>query len=144
MAIKVVWGITGAGDLIRETVGVMASLAESMDIEVTVVLSKAAATVVKWYGLTEALNRVSEKVRVEKDANTPFIVGPLQTGKYDGLLVAPATGNTVAKIAAGIADTLVTNAVAQTNKALIPVFILPVDRKKGPPPPPSPMERKWC
>ena len=43
----------------------------------------------------------------------------------------PATANTVAKIVVGIADTLVTNAVAQANKADIPIYIFPVDQKPG-------------
>ena len=47
------------------------------------------------------------------------------------LIIAPATANTVAKIVRGIADTLVTNAVAQTAKGETPIYILPVDRQKG-------------
>lgn len=47
------------------------------------------------------------------------------------LIIAPATANTVAKIVHGIADTLVTNAVSQTAKGDTPIYILPVDRKKG-------------
>jgi flavoprotein len=45
--------------------------------------------------------------------------------------VAPATGNTVAKIVNGIADTLITNAVSQAMKGGIQVIILPVDQKSG-------------
>jgi flavoprotein len=67
----------------------------------------------------------------EKDANTPFIVAGLQTKKYDALLVAPLTANSTAKIALGISDTLVTNAVAQANKAAVPIYTLPVDQKPG-------------
>ncbi|MCP8321658.1 MAG: archaeoflavoprotein AfpA, partial [archaeon] len=36
---------------------------------------------------------------------------------------------TVAKIVNGIADTLVTNAVAQAQKGNVPVYILPSDRE---------------
>ena len=39
------------------------------------------------------------------------ITGRLSLGKYDLLIVTPATANTVAKIVHGISDTLVTNAV---------------------------------
>jgi flavoprotein len=52
-------------------------------------------------------------------------------GYYDFLLIAPATANTVAKIVYGIADTLVTNAVSQTAKGKTPIFVLPVDQKRG-------------
>jgi len=62
------------------------------------------------------LLEISKRVLVEVDANTPFIAGPLQVGRYHSLLIAPATANTVAKIVHGIADTLLTNAVAQTQK----------------------------
>lgn len=55
----------------------------------------------------------------------------LLLGRYDLLIIAPATANTVAKIAHGIADTLVTNAVAQTAKGGTPIYILPVDLKRG-------------
>ena len=131
MTVKIVWGITGAGDLIQETVAVMHELVTTMELKVTIVLSKAGIQVVKWYKLANSLDCISDSVQIEKDANRPFIVGPLQTGKYDGLLVAPATANTVAKIVTGIADTLITNAVAQTNKSRVPIFILPVDLKSG-------------
>ena len=68
---------------------------------------------------------------VEKDANTPFISGMLQTGKYDLLMVAPVTGNTVAKIAVGIADTLISNAAIQAVKGFVPVYLMPVDYRAG-------------
>jgi flavoprotein len=70
-------------------------------------------------------------VFIEEDANTPFIVGPLQIGQYNCLLVAPATANTVAKVVNGIADTIITNAISQTNKTTTPIYILPVDQKHG-------------
>ncbi|MBW2368551.1 MAG: archaeoflavoprotein AfpA [Deltaproteobacteria bacterium] len=126
---RIVWGITGAGDLLPEIVGVMQEVVERNNVVVTAVLSKPAVMVVKWYKLWHRLNDLTDDVLIEKDANTPFIVGPLQTGKYDRLLVAPATANSVAKIVTGIADTLITNAVSQTNKTRIPIYILPVDRE---------------
>ena len=43
----------------------------------------------------------------------------------------PATANTVAKIAYGIADTLITNAVSQAMKTAVPIYIYPVDQKPG-------------
>lgn len=49
---------------------------------------------------------------VEKGSNAPFVAGPLQVGYYPLFFVSPATANTVAKIAYGIADTLITNCFA--------------------------------
>jgi archaeoflavoprotein AfpA len=131
MPLKIVWGITGSGDLISEVFEVMNELSRHKDMEITSVLSKAAIKVVNWYKLSDKLNSISKKVLVEKDSNTPFIVGPLQTGQFDCLLVAPATANTVAKVVNGIADTLITNAISQTNKTSVGIYILPVDQKKG-------------
>jgi flavoprotein len=58
-------------------------------------------------------------------------VGDLQLGKYDFLLIMPSTSNTVGKIAAGISDTLLSNAAAQAMKGNVPVYIFPADQKKG-------------
>ena len=131
MPAKIVWGITGSGDLISEVFAVMDELAQEKELEITAVLSKAAVKVVTWYKLKDKLNSIAKKVLIEEDANTPFIVGPLQTGHFDCLLVAPATANTVAKVVNGIADTIITNAISQTNKTNINIYILPVDQKKG-------------
>jgi len=131
MALKIAWGITGSGDLMPETVAAMSALRESHDVEITAVLSKAAVKVVRWYKLTETVESFTKSVLVEEDANTPFIVGKLQIGRFDCFVVAPATANTVAKIAHGIADTIITNAVAQTAKSDTPIYILPVDQREG-------------
>jgi archaeoflavoprotein AfpA len=131
MPARIVWGITGSGDLISEIFAVMDELTQEKGLEITAVLSKAAVKVVNWYKLTDKLHSIARKVLVEEDANTPFIVGPLQTGQFDCLLVAPATANTVAKVVNGIADTIITNAISQTNKTNINIYILPVDQKKG-------------
>ncbi|NLD37885.1 MAG: archaeoflavoprotein AfpA [Desulfatiglans sp.] len=131
MTVNIAWGITGAGDLLNEVFDVMEGLSGHDDIKITAIVSKAGESVLKWYKLTERLNSITEKVLIEKDANTPFIAGPLQTGKYQCLVVAPATANTVAKLVHGIADTLLTNCVSMTNKAGREVFILPVDKERG-------------
>jgi archaeoflavoprotein AfpA len=130
MAARIVWGITGSGDLIGEVFEVMSDCAEG-GLEITSVLSKAAVKVVNWYKLRDKLDKISKKVFEEEDANTPFIVGPLQTGEFDCLLIAPATANTVAKVVRGIADTIITNAISQTNKTNTPIYILPVDLAEG-------------
>jgi flavoprotein len=46
-------------------------------------------------------------------------------------LVAPVTANTTAKIACGIGDTLLSNAVAQGAKTRMPIYIYPPDNKPG-------------
>ena len=114
--VRLAWAITGAGDLIAGIFEAMQYLKNSGNFKITALVSKAAVKVLKAYRLWDTLPEIADKVKVEKDANTPFVVGALQTKKYDALLVAPVTGNSAAKIAHGIADTLITNAVAMTTR----------------------------
>ena len=88
---RIVWGITGAGDLINETLEVMKGLKEAYkgSVEIEVYLSKAGKQVLRFYRLGDALRDFFNKVQVERDANTPFITGGLQTGRFDFLLLAP-------------------------------------------------------
>lgn len=131
MTLKVVWGISGSGDKMPETVATMAAVRERLDLEITAAISVAGEVVLRWYKLRETVDQIATSVKVEKHANSPFITGPLQIGKYDCLLVAPATANTVAKIAHGIEDTMLTNAVGQTAKSETPIYIMPVDLHPG-------------
>lgn len=130
---KVAWGITGAGDKIAEYLDVMTQIkqqyADRLDIHVFV--SKAGETVLKFYNLEAKLRRNFEKVQVEVNANAPFLVAWLQMGKYEFLLIAPATSNTVAKIANGIGDTMLTNAAIMGLKAFKQVYVAPTDYKEG-------------
>ena len=108
---------------------------ENKDLDLYIFLSKAAEKVLTWYGLGKELELISKRIFVEVDSNTtkPFyyIPGALQLGKFQFLLICPATANTVAKIVNGIADTLITNSVSQACKANIPIIVFPVDHKKG-------------
>ena len=125
---RIVWGITGSGDLIRDIIKTMKQLEVDPNIRLTVLVSKAGEQMLRRYGLWDELNSSFSKVKKEINANVPFIVGPLQIGNYDALVVAPLTANSTAKIAYGIADTLITNAVAQTLKGSTPVILYPVDQ----------------
>ena len=132
---RIGFAFTGAGHLLRESVQVAEKLAK--DHEVTIFLSGAAEEVIKMYGLYERVERLTGgKYReLATDSNQKFsypITGRLSLGKYDLLIVSPATANTVSKIVYGIADTLVTNAVAQSGKGAVPVYMVPVDIHPGP------------
>ncbi len=124
-----VWGITGAGGYLAGSLSIMKKINRDSDVEITVLLSKSAEMVVKWYKLWADLKSSFTRVKIEKNANVPFMAGPLQIGRYDLFFVSPATANTVAKIAYGIADTLITNCVAQTTKSTTPVYIYPTDQE---------------
>ncbi|GAH85969.1 unnamed protein product [marine sediment metagenome] len=126
------WCITGTGYLLQESIDLMKDLQENYGIKLTVILSKEGAAVVKWYKKWLALTEVVEKVKVEKTPNIPFYAGPLQLGKFDFFLCCPVSANTVAKIVHGIADTLITNCVAQAIKGGQIAYIFPSDQDTEP------------
>jgi archaeoflavoprotein AfpA len=130
---KVAWGITGAGDKIAEYIEAMKKLQKEYanTVEIQVFLSKAADLVLKYYRLEDDLKKSFSKVRVELNSNAPFLAAWMQMRKYIFLLIAPATSNTVAKIANGIGDTMLTNATIMSLKAFAPVYIAPTDYKEG-------------
>lgn len=130
---KVAWGITGAGDKIQETLEVMKDLQHQSEgtLEFDVYLSKAGETMLKFYRLDEELKRNFPKVWVEANANSPFLAGMMESGKYEFLLIAPASSNTVAKIVNSISDSLLTNSALMALKAFVPVWIMPVDFREG-------------
>ncbi len=129
--IRIAWGITGAGDRLRETVGVMKRIKERYQIEVRVFASKAGEQVLKWYKAYDEIKSSFDRFSVEVNANSPFLAGEVQVGKYAMMVIAPATSNTVAKIASGIADTLLSNAALMALKAFVPVYIMPSDYEEG-------------
>jgi dihydromethanopterin reductase (acceptor) len=131
---KIAWGITGAGHLLQESVKILVKL--SKDHEVTILLSEAGEEVLKMYGLFETVKNLTggkyrELIR-EKDQRASFpMTGRFSLGTYDILVVSPTTSNTIGKIVNGIADTLITNAVAQAGKGLVKTYIIPVDLESG-------------
>lgn len=131
MMTRIAWGITGCGDKIEEICSLMVELKRKHNLNIDVYASKSAKLVLKWYKVWGMLEDEFYDLRSEVDANSPFLVGKLQTGHYNMFMVAPATANTTAKIAHGIADTLLTSSVAMAAKARVPVYIFPPDNKPG-------------
>ncbi|MFX1273613.1 MAG: flavoprotein [Promethearchaeota archaeon] len=129
---KVLWGFTGSGYLIKESIDLMKELQENHDIKIHVALSKEGVKVIKWYRhwlyLKETINNIKEEI----SPNNPWLAGPLQIGKYDFFIVCPVSANSVAKITYGIADTLITNCVAQAIKGGMKVYLLPSDQEDLP------------
>lgn len=130
---KVAWAITGAGDKIAEFIEVMKQVKKEHEatVDIHVFVSKAGETVLKFYNLESSIRQSFEKVQVEINANSPFLAAWMQNRKYEFLLIAPATSNSVAKIANGIGDTMITNAALMSLKAFVPVYIAPTDYKEG-------------
>jgi len=130
---RVAWGITGSGDKLVETIEIMKEIKKQYqnEVEIIIYLSKAGDHVVKWYRLDNNLKENFDRIWVEINANSPFLAGQLQTGKFEFLLIAPATSNTVAKISMGVADSLLCNAAIMGLKAFVPVYIMPSDYEEG-------------
>jgi len=130
---RVAWGITGAGDKIKEIIDTMKQFkAESEGyVEIEVFVSKNAETMLKFYQLENELKLNFAKVSLEANANSPFLAGIVQSGRYDFLLIFPASSNSVAKIVNGIGDTLLTNSAIMALKAFVPVWVMPVDYKES-------------
>jgi archaeoflavoprotein AfpA len=132
MTKKIMWGMTGTGYVLQESIDLMKDLQENYAIDLTVILSKEGAAVIKWYKKWLALTETVKKVKVEKTPNIPFYAGPLQLGNYDIFLVCPVSANSVAKIVHGVADTIITNCVAQAIKGGQKVYIFPSDQDTEP------------
>ncbi len=137
MAVQIAWVVTGAGHFLEETFDVMSQLVRSKKVTVTAYLSSAGEQVVKMYGLWSKLEQISpggylQEILAENKEGPGFShAGRLVMNLYQALVVSPASGNTVAKIVCGIADTLATNAVAQAQKGEVPVYVVPTDQKEG-------------
>ena len=129
--VGVLWGITGAGDHLAESLSMMKKISTDVSVEVTVLISDGAEMAIKRCRLWDDLKSNFKQVSLEKETNAPFVAGSLQTDPYSLFFVSPATANTVAKIAHGIADTLVTNCVAQAIKGGTPMYICPSDQEPG-------------
>lgn len=132
---KIAWGITGAGHLLEDSVKTLEKL-KGDDHEITMYLSGAGEEVLKMYGLFDRVNELTggyyNELVLEKDQESSYpMTGRFSLGKYDLLVVSPTTSNTIGKIVNGIADTLITNAVAQAGKGRVKTFIIPVDIESG-------------
>ena len=133
--LRLMWGVTGAGHLLRESFEAVERVKELYSAKVTTVLTRAGEEVVRVYGLMDRLRRISpggyyeELLTQSSEGACGYRMGRLTMGAYDLLLISPASANTVAKMVHGIADTTVTIAFAQAVKGGVPVLIVPTDQE---------------
>lgn len=118
---RLAWAITGSGHYLRESLNLLATLKD-----VDVYLSKAAAEIIKQYGFQTQLDAMGHKVYQDKTASS-VPVGLFYQGVYHTLVVSPATSNTIAKMAYGFSDSLVTNLYAQAGKTQVSSIIFACD-----------------
>ena len=118
---RLAWAITGSGHYLRESLAILQTLSA-----VDIYLSKAAAEIIKQYGFQEALEATGHKVYQDKTASS-VPVERFYEGDYHTLVIAPATSNTIAKMAYGFSDNLVTNLFAQAGKTLVESIVFACD-----------------
>ncbi len=118
---RLAWAISGSGHYLRETLDLLGGLPD-----VDVFLSKAAAEIIQQYGFQAKLEATQHRVYYDKTASS-VPVGLLYSGHYHTLVIAPATSNTIAKMAYGFSDSLVTNLYAQAGKTRVPSLVFACD-----------------
>lgn len=115
------FAITGSGHFLEESLALARRLPDA-----DLLLSAAGEEVLPMYGHT--LDSLKQHFRVVRDKTASAVpVGQIYEEAYHTIVVAPATSNTVAKIAYGLSDTLPTNMVAQAGKLGIPSIVFACD-----------------
>ncbi len=121
---KILWCITGAGQFLKECIEILDG---NKNVK-TVAISSAGEEVLKMYNISlKTEHKILEK---EQGKSFPFC-GKVCKGDYDLIIAAPVTSNTVAKLAYGISDSLITVIITQAIKSGIPVYLLPTDISEG-------------
>jgi flavoprotein len=115
--------VTGAGHFLAEACDF---LSRAPDAAFDVYFTRAGREVAARYGMADRFASCGHEVFFEGDFSSSasvFFAG----GRYGALVIAPATANTVAKCALGVADSLASNFFAQAGKSGVPIFVLPTD-----------------
>ena len=118
---RLAWAITGSGHYLRESLSILQTLQD-----VDVYLSRAAAEIIQQYGFQAQLEATGHKVYQDKTASS-VPVERFYEGVYHTLVISPATSNTIAKMAYGFSDSLVTNLFAQAGKTRVHSIVFACD-----------------
>lgn len=118
---RLAWAITGSGHYLRESLSILQTL-ENTDI----FLSSAAAEIIRQYGFQAQLEATGHKIYQDKTASS-VPVEMFYEGKYHTLVISPTTSNTIAKMAYGISDSLVSNLFAQAGKTRVHSIVFACD-----------------
>lgn len=118
---RLAWAITGSGHYLRESLTILQTLQD-----VDVYLSRAAAEIIQQYGFQAQLEATGHKVYQDKTASS-VPVERFYEGVYHTLVISPATSNTIAKMAYGFSDSLVTNLFAQAGKTRVHSIVFACD-----------------
>ncbi|TXI47504.1 flavoprotein [Methylophilus sp.] len=118
---RLAWAITGSGHYLRESLAILQTLQD-----VDIYLSRAAAEIIQQYGFQSSLEATGHKVYQDKTASS-VPVERFYEGVYHTLVISPATSNTIAKMAYGFSDSLVTNLFAQAGKTRVHSILFACD-----------------
>ncbi len=119
---KIAWCITGSGHYLKESIDLLLKL-ENVDLY----LSKAGEEVLKWYDYDLSIFK-KKKIKIFKDITASASpVSLLYESVYKLIIISPATSNTVALMAHGISNNLITNMFAQAGKCEIKSLVFACD-----------------
>ncbi|MEC8077883.1 MAG: flavoprotein [Pseudomonadota bacterium] len=119
---RIAWCITGSGHYLKESIDLMLTH-KNIDLY----LSKAGEEVLKWYNYDLSIFK-KNKIKVFKDVTASASpVSLLYESVYKLIVISPATSNTIALMAQGISDSLVTNMFAQAGKCEVKSLVFACD-----------------
>ncbi len=126
--------VTGSGSWLREAGGVAALLSRLH--RVTVAFTKAGFEVARMFGVLGLFRLAApggyyRELVVESLASGAPIVNRVAARRYDVVVIAPASSNTVAKIVSGIADSIASSTASQALKNGVPLIIVPSEAPGG-------------
>ncbi len=127
---NILWAITGAGTYMRSLPRIFLVFKKLFKFNITVAFSKWGYEVARMYGVLPLLESIASGEYLNElllEDQGMYYVGRLNLGKYDLVVIAPATSNTVAKMVYGIADTLPTTIFSEAQKSRVTTIVLPVD-----------------
>ncbi len=112
--LNIVLGVSGG--IAAYKIPLLIRLLKKHNVEIKVVLTKAARTLVG----TDAIRAVSQGPVYLDDNNSTYDMDHIRLAQWaDLFVICPATANTIAKIAGGIADNLLTTLVLSFNSTVI-------------------------
>ena len=119
---RIAWCITGSGHYLKESIDLMLTL-ENVDLY----LSKAGEEVLKWCDYDLSIFK-KNKIKIFKDVTASASpVSLLYESVYKLVVISPATSNTIALMAQGVSNTLVTNMFAQAGKCEVESLVFACD-----------------
>ena len=131
---RILWVVTGAGSYLRESAG--AAVLLSRHHRVTVAFTRAGYEVARVFGVLGLFRLAApggyyRELVVEDSASGVPVVNRVAAGRYDLVVISPASSNTIAKIVSGIADSLASSVASQALKNRVPLLVVPSERPGG-------------